>query len=336
MSSTEPRPENWDDLCQSIQQTWPRSRWCGVGVVIGCSGGADSVALVRALHHLRQQPSAGPPTGFLTLAHFNHATRGEESERDESFVRELATQLELPFVGRRSDRVGVRDEESLRRMRLRFLQESAEQSGARYVAVAHSSDDNVETVLHHLLRGTGPRGLAGIRPFRSLGEDTVLIRPLLTVSRDCIRTSLRSINQPWCEDSSNASRDYRRNWIRHELIPLIQSKYPGANEAIFRAAATQRDWVQTIESMADDWRTQHVHVGDTVVIQCDIETDATVIITAMQQLWSTQQWPMRSMSHSHWQLVYQYIADTQSGVCILPGAIRMESTDGCVVLQRED
>uniref|UniRef100_UPI0035641DA1 tRNA lysidine(34) synthetase TilS n=1 Tax=Novipirellula sp. TaxID=2795430 RepID=UPI0035641DA1 len=309
--------------------------WSGVGVVIGCSGGADSVALVRALQHLRSQPAADPPTGFLTLAHFNHATRGEESERDELFVRALATQLELPFVGRRSDRVDARDEESLRKMRLRFLTESAEQLGARYVAVAHSSDDNVETVLHHLLRGTGPRGLAGIRPFRSLGEDTVLIRPLRNVSRDRIRSALRSINQPWCEDSSNTSRDYRRNWIRHELMPLILSKYPDANEAIFRAATTQRDWVQTIESMAENWRAQHVHIGDTVVIQCDGQTDATVIITAMQQLWSSLQWPMQSMSHSHWQQLYQYVSNAPTGICMLPGTIRIESIDGCVVLQRD-
>ncbi|GAA5506039.1 tRNA lysidine(34) synthetase TilS [Novipirellula caenicola] len=335
MTANSPPPEIWDQLCQSILRAWPRFRWSGVGVVIGCSGGADSVALVRAMHHLRQQPGADPPSGFLTIAHFNHATRGAESDRDESFVRSLADQLDLPIVAQRSEQTDARDEESLRKMRLRFLQETAEQQGARYVAVAHSSDDNVETVLHHLLRGTGPTGLAGIRPYRSLGQDTVLIRPLLSVSRDCIRTALGAIHQPWCEDSSNASRDYRRNWIRHELIPLIQSQYPDASEAISRAAATQRDWVQTIESMADDWRMQHVHVGDTVVIDRDRETDPSVIIRAMQQLWSTQGWPMQGMSHSHWQRIFQYVSETQAGVCMLPGAIRMESTDECVVLQRD-
>ncbi|WP_160168426.1 tRNA lysidine(34) synthetase TilS [Novipirellula maiorica] len=333
MTASEPHSEIWDRLCQSVLRAWPRSRWSGVGVVIGCSGGADSVALVRALHHLRHQPSSDPPTGFLTLAHFNHATRGEESDHDETFVRALADQLELPFVGQRSDQTDLRDEESLRKMRLRFLKETAEQQGARYVAVAHSSDDNVETVLHHLLRGTGPTGLAGIRPYRSLGQDAVLIRPLLSVSRDCIRTALRSIEQSWCEDSSNTSRDYRRNWIRHELIPLIQSKYPDATEAISRAAVTQRDWVRSIESMAEDWRTQHVDVGDAVVIHCDVETDAPVIITAMQQLWSIQAWPMQSMSQTHWQRIYQFVSATQTGVCMLPGAIRMESADGCVVLK---
>ncbi|TWU21523.1 tRNA(Ile)-lysidine synthase [Novipirellula galeiformis] len=329
-----PNSDAWGAFCRSIDAAWPLSRWGRVGVVVGCSGGPDSVALIRGLHDLVQRSEVALPPGLLAVAHFNHATRGEESQRDESFVAELAGQLDVPFLRQRSTRVGVRDEQSLRRMRLDFLRASAEQMGARYVAVAHSADDNVETVLHHLLRGTGPTGLAGIRPHRPLGQDVVLVRPLLGITRKRICAALRWIEQSWCEDSSNANRDYRRNWIRHELMPMIESKYPDARDAISRASGTQRDWVTNMESQAEEWSTRHVQFGDAISIQRDHETDRSVIIAGMQQLWAEQRWPMQSMSQTHWQRIYDQIAGIETDACMLPGAIRIESPPGHVSLRR--
>ncbi len=168
---------------------------------------------------------------------------------DEAFVRELASRQGVRFTALRAAG-SVRDEASMRSERFQFLHDTANAMGARYIALGHSADDNVETVLHQLMRGTGPAGLAGIGSPRPIGQDLVLVRPLLNVSRRLIRSGLESIGQPWREDSSNSDTDYRRNWIRHQLIPLIESEYPNAVDAITRAVEGQRGWRAVIDRLA--------------------------------------------------------------------------------------
>ena len=192
-------PENitpdWLRLLNLLSTNWDTQRWRDVGVVIGCSGGADSVALLRLMAELRTQAD-NPPQGFLIAAHFNHALRGEESDEDQQFVEQLANQLGLEFKTARA-KTSDSSEAALRSMRMRFLTDTANAAGARYIAVAHSAEDNAETVLHHLLRGTGPAGLTGISRTRSIGSDLVLFRPLLTASRAEIRKALSDVDQPW-------------------------------------------------------------------------------------------------------------------------------------------
>ncbi len=190
MAQTGENSDSWRQLQAEFLRAWPSHRWRDVGVVVGCSGGADSVALLRTVCEARIDPAAGPPRGFVIAAHFNHQIRGRESDQDQSFVESLATQCGAAIaVGRSCG--SETDESSLRQQRLEFLQQTAQRAGARYVALAHSADDNAETILHHLMRGTGPRGLAGIRPSRPLGADLVLLRPFLAVGRGPIRQGAR-------------------------------------------------------------------------------------------------------------------------------------------------
>ena len=251
-----PKTEScWPKLLNEMSTNWATHRWRNVGVVIGCSGGADSVALLRLMAELRKQ-GKNPPRGFLIAAHYNHALRGSESDDDQRFVHKLADKLGLRFQTTRTQSSET-SEAAMRSMRMQFLTETAHTSGARYIAVAHSADDNAETVLHHLLRGTGPAGLTGINRTRSIGRDLVLCRPLITASRLEIRESLKELEQPWREDSSNQQLHYQRNWIRHQLIPTIENRYPRAVDAINRAVSGQREWRSLVDQLALAWLDEH-------------------------------------------------------------------------------
>src|SRR5262245_36914671 len=175
-------------LLAKLAADWPPETWRDVTVLVAVSGGADSVALARALYQLR-----APGEGRLVLAHYNHRLRGAESDGDQAFVEELGRQLAMPVAIGRQDgekeraRAGetesAKSEEALREVRYQFLVRTANETGTRYVATAHTADDQVETVLHNILRGTGLAGLAGIPRVRPLAGAATLIRPLLSVTR---------------------------------------------------------------------------------------------------------------------------------------------------------
>ncbi|MFK8114261.1 MAG: tRNA lysidine(34) synthetase TilS [Rubripirellula sp.] len=309
----------WSQLLEAIGLSWPTHQWRDLGVVVGCSGGADSVGLLVALAHLHRdaQPAS---RGFLVAAHYNHGLRAAESDHDESFVGDLASRLGVAFVSDRSEQ-NAHDEASLRSQRLQFFEQTANRSGARYIAVAHSADDNAETVLHHLLRGTGPAGLAGINRTRSIGQDLVMIRPLLDVRRSSIRRALESIQQSWREDSSNTNVDYRRNWIRHELIPLIESEFPQATQAIGRAIEGQSDWRRLIERWARNWLDGHVVSREVVEITPDSQADSVVLVAAAQLLWDQQGWPRGEMTREHWMRLAGALQSGETQRFSLPGKV---------------
>ena len=205
----------------------------GTRVLCACSGGADSVCL---LHLLRSMDGIG-----VVCAHFNHGLRGAESDRDEVFVKELCDRLGIPCVTGHGDvrgyaaEHGLGIEEAARALRYAFLEQTAEEQGCSRIATAHNAEDNAETVLLNLIRGTGGRGLGGIPPVRGK-----LIRPLLTVTRAEIESYLAEHGLSHVEDSSNASDDYTRNRIRHRILPLLREENPAAVENIGAAAALAR------------------------------------------------------------------------------------------------
>jgi tRNA(Ile)-lysidine synthase len=327
-----PQLDPWQRVLQLVAHAWSPRRWRDVGVVIGCSGGADSVCLVRALAELRQHDET-PPNGFLIVAHFNHGLRADQSDGDETFVEQLAADLNLRYASQRG-RGTVRDESGMRHQRLDFLTATAHKQGARYVALAHSADDNVETLLHHLLRGTGPSGLAGIRPFRPLGSDLILIRPLLGLRRDELRQALRSIGQAWREDPSNENIDYRRNWIRHQVIPLIEQSFPQACEAMVRAIEGQRTWRELIDSRAEDWVHRQLVHADPLTLGVDSVTPEAVVVAAFQSLWDQQGWPRQDMSQDHWQRLAQAVRSSRPDRFTLPGGIDVRVNDSKITVRR--
>ena len=186
------------------------------------SGGPDSVALLRVLVLLTEEYSLR-----LTTAHLNHGLREGEADEEEAFVRRLSDGMGIPCVCRKTDiraLAGQRRrslEETGREERYRFLQETASKCGAVKIAVGHHRDDQAETVLLHLLRGSGPEGLRGILPVR----DGRIIRPLLDVGRSDILAFLRCEGLTYRSDSSNESSLFLRNRIRNELIPGLVANY---------------------------------------------------------------------------------------------------------------
>ena len=204
-------------------------------LLIAVSGGADSTALADALARLHK--------GQLALAHFNHLLRGEESDADEEFVRELSTRLELQMVVGREDiaalaRTARRNLEAVARdRRYAFLMRAARAVGAAFLATAHTRDDQVETVCMRLIRGSGPEGLRGIHASRPLTDELTLIRPLLAATREDVLAHCAQYGLDYRNDSSNLAMDLMRNRVRRELLPHLRSFNPRFDEALLRAAA---------------------------------------------------------------------------------------------------
>lgn len=205
----------------------------GGSVVAGVSGGADSMCLLHFLCLLRKDWSL-----TVIAAHVNHGLRGEEAKRDEEFVRSWCAGHNVPFevlhadVGALAKERGQGTEACGRDVRYRFFSELAEKHGAR-AATAHTASDNAETVLFHLIRGTGMRGLCGIAPVRGN-----IIRPLIETAREEVEAYCRENHVPYLTDSTNLSDDYTRNRLRHHLVPLCSEINPGFERAVLRLSET--------------------------------------------------------------------------------------------------
>lgn len=200
----------------------------GTRVIAAVSGGADSVCLLHVLVERAQEVDLR-----VEVAHYNHRWRGEESDADERFVRELAEKFSLRFhLARAEGRAAKSDmEQSARRARMAFFG-SLNQDGAR-IATGHTRDDQAETVLLRLLRGSGFAGLAGILPVTKTGS----IRPLLDVTRQQVLQYLGERNIPWREDSTNRDLKFARNRVRHELLPQLKTAWnPRLTDALAHLA----------------------------------------------------------------------------------------------------
>lgn len=208
-------------------------------VVVAVSGGADSIAMLDALIRLRER---GAVKVTVLAAHLNHLLRGEESDEDERFVREVAAKLGAPIFIERID-VGAQAraakqnlEGAARRLRYDFLRRVAERNDACCVLTAHTRDDQAETILMRLLRGTGAEGLRAIHESLPLGERVRLIRPMLAVTRAEVIAHCEHYGLTFRADSSNLDLNFTRNRIRRELLPLLREFNPRVEEALSRAA----------------------------------------------------------------------------------------------------
>jgi tRNA(Ile)-lysidine synthase len=213
----------------------------GLRLAVGLSGGADSVALMRALKDL-----AGELGLVLHAAHLHHGLRDGEADGDLEFARALAAQLSLPF---HEARVDTRDEarengesieEAGRRLRYGWFRQLMASGEADAVATAHTLDDQAETVLAKFLRGAWTEGLSGIHQVVEFPEGRIL-RPLLGATRVEVEAYLRSVGQVWREDSSNADSAYTRNRIRHELLPMLEAWNPRLRAHLAQMAELARD-----------------------------------------------------------------------------------------------
>ncbi len=232
----------------------------GLRLAVGLSGGADSVALLRAL-----AARSGELGLVLHAAHLHHGLRGEEADADLAFARELSAQLGLPFheshvdvaaeakanpaTGKPAESI----EEAARRLRYAWFRQLIVSGEVDAVATAHTLDDQAETVLAKFLRGAWTEGLAGIAPKLDTPEGAI-VRPLLSTTRAEIEAYLKELGQPWREDSSNRHLTFTRNRIRHELLPLLESWNPRLREHLSQMATLARDeeawWQAELQRLA--------------------------------------------------------------------------------------
>ena len=219
----------------------------GDRVLVGVSGGADSVALLHILYRLSVSRDLD-----IGVAHLNHALRGKAADRDAAFVQTLARQLDLPCFSARQD-VGLQRqkqggslEEAGRRARYRFYAQTAKTQGFTKIALGHHADDNAELVLMNMLRGTGPEGIAGIPPAREPG----IIRPLIHARRREIMAYIKDNDLAYVVDASNQDPRFFRNRVRNELIPALSEAYnPRLTEALVRTASisrTEEEWLEQL------------------------------------------------------------------------------------------
>jgi tRNA(Ile)-lysidine synthase len=328
---------------------WPPENWRDVTVLIAVSGGADSVALLRSLTRLRAALPGECP-GRLIVAHFNHGFRGAESDADAQFVRDLAQTLGLKaVVGRRRGRTAQnvqrgpeRSEDAARKLRYRFLADVAGQFGARYLVTAHTADDQSETVLMRVLRGTGLAGLSGIPRVRRLSTATTLLRPMLAITRAQVLDYLQDLGQAFRHDSSNSSGDYVRNRIRREFLPLARELYGNVDEALRRLAilASEANSVLTAEAIDLAEEALVTRHADSLTMKCrPLEAAPRYLAReALRWLWRQMGWPCQSMGQREWDLLATLIREPQSAGAklslTLPGNIQAKKQGELLTLTR--
>jgi tRNA(Ile)-lysidine synthase len=325
-----------------LARNWPPAGWRDVTVVLAVSGGPDSVALLRATQTL-----AAGGAGRVVAAHYHHGLRAEEADLDARFVARLCAELALECVTRRAApqaltaTKGGSLEAAARKARYRFLRATAQSAGARFVATGHTADDQAETILHRILRGTGLSGLGGIPRARPLTTGVTLIRPLLAFRRTEILEYLRSLGQAFREDSSNEDPQFTRNRLRHKLLPRIAADFnPDVVAALVRLGSLARESQSLTDRLADELaeRCDVRRQGSMVELDCRplCEAEPLLVRAMLAGIWQQQDWPLRDMSYEKWSSLaaMAQAAAPQRAAQVLPGAIRAERSDHRLRLMR--
>ncbi|NLY01866.1 MAG: tRNA lysidine(34) synthetase TilS [Rhodopirellula sp.] len=265
----------------------------------------DSTSLVRAMAAIQD---GGP--GRLIVAHYNHRLRGDESNEDQRFVETLSRRLGLTCIVESNDEgeTGRRGSDGLeaaaRAARYRFLQEAAARVGARYVATAHTADDQAETILHRVLRGTGIAGLSGMARVRPLGPAS-LIRPLLGFRREELAAYLERLGQPYRVDPSNRDLQFTRNRIRHELLPQLAKDFnPTVVDALLRLGTLAGEVQQVVARWVEQLYVQAVREGAADELRIDPRALASSEPYLVRELlifvWRERGWPEQAMGYRQW------------------------------------
>lgn len=254
-----PRTEGSDNQTDILSAARKRNMFrAGDRVLVAVSGGPDSVAMLHALHSHSKELGIS-----LHVAHLNHQIRGEQSNLDEDFVRNLAQSLRLPVtverVGVPALRVELRvgEEEAGRIARSKFLQENAAKLGANKIAVGHTADDRAESVLLNIIRGCGVDGLGSIRPVNGN-----IVRPLIDTSRTEVEAYIAEHALPYRVDESNTDTTYARNRVRHEVLPWLEREFnPEIKSALVRLAEIASSQSNLMESLAERARLEVEYRG---------------------------------------------------------------------------
>lgn len=323
----------------------------GGSVLVAVSGGADSVALLRGLIELQTESrmKSQSDSGLkIVVAHINHQLR-EDSDDDADWVQTLANDLgvrcriETADVRLRMSQTRESLEEAARSARYDALARIAEEEDCNAIAVAHTADDQAETVLHHLIRGTSMTGLRGMqwrRPaFRGEGSSAAeIVRPMLEVQRFELEAWLLQIGQDFRTDATNADRALTRNRIRHHLLPMLEQEF---NPQVRRALCTLAGHASEVSQLLRQLAEQHAKSAvvqaseSSIRIDCRVLADqpALLIRETLLLVWQQAQWPQKRMGHREWQSLADLVSQN-SGAVSLPEKIDARRRAQLLVLSR--
>jgi len=299
-------------------------------LLVGVSGGPDSVALLYLLMELRDIYNLQ-----LYIVHLNHMLRGNESDEDAGYVRRLSKKLKLPvFIGKKdvkefakADKLSL--EEAARIQRYEFYKQIADKLNIRKIALGHTADDNAETVLMRLLRGAGEQGLIGIYPVRHIGNLKV-IRPLLNIYRREIESFLKEKKIRVRTDSSNADNKFLRNKVRLELIPLLEENYnQNIKQVLINTADILKEDNEYLEEITEKFYSQAVLCQNNEDVQLDIRKvqnyplaiQRRVVRYGIKKLTGT----LRQITYQHWNEVLKLLnSNLAYGHIDLPNGLVVE------------
>lgn len=300
----------------------------GDSVLLGVSGGADSVCMLHVLYSLREKYHLK-----LYVVHVNHGIRGSEAKRDADFVEQMAENLQIPFrivtanIPEMAKKQKLSEEEAGRIFRYNTFEQVANEVGANKIAVAHNLNDNSETVLFNLFRGSRLKGLTGISPMR--GQIT---RPLLCCSRNEIEQYLQENNLSYCTDSTNKETDYSRNRIRLKLMPYIKENInQKAEYNIVNAAENLSQVYEYIYGEAQ--KAYRIHVKDNVLLN-SAEDLNVVILQEVVRMWILENTGrLKDIKANHVNIVIGLLSNQVSKKSELPYGLKLIKTyEGVKVL----
>ncbi|QDT90087.1 tRNA lysidine(34) synthetase TilS [Gimesia algae] len=310
-------------------------------LLIAVSGGADSMALLRALQCLASSSEPLIAPEGLVVAHLNHGLRGTVSDNDAEWLKQECQRLSLPCVTEKQELKQSSDsglEEQCRKARYDFLTRSALAEQCSQIAVAHTLDDQAETVLHHFIRGTGITGLRGIPQTRALKQGLHLIRPLLQVSREEVLTFLNTCGQEFRNDESNADTSFTRNRIRHQLLPLLRKEFnPNVVQSLQRLSQQAEEVTCVINSQVDQILTAATldQNQETWRLDCQVlQNNADYLIRqCFLKIWQEMNWSRKRMGFDHWQRLLELAKSGQK--LSLPDQIEAERRDRLLILRKQ-
>lgn len=312
-------------------------------VLVGVSGGADSVALVHVMKEIAPIFSLK-----LGIAHLNHSLRGNESDADAGFVVSLSEKLNLPCYTSKEDIIaykkkhGFSIEEAGRRVRYSFFENIAQREGFNKIALGHTSDDNSELILMYLIRGSGPLGISGIPPVRGVyNTNLLIIRPFIKTAHFDIVKYMSSNGLSHVVDESNMDIKYLRNKIRHDLIPeLMQNYNPKIVDTINRLASIMRSENEWIEKELEPVLNKNILFEENNRIVLSISGINALHTAAKRRIARSAirkvKGDSRRLSYSHIELIMaQLESDSDSWRLDLPDRIRITRTGKELIVSKE-
>lgn len=306
----------------------------GEGVVVACSGGADSVVLLDLLSRL----SKGGFELRLHVAHADHGLR-EDSAEDCRFVRKIASDLgvDFSFCELQMDPDASGTEATARELRYDFLLQRARETASAVVAAGHHADDQVETVLFRILRGTGVRGLAGIPASRQLDEDVRLVRPLLPFTRREILDYAAARGLDYVDDATNFEPIYARNRMRLEILPALRRRFPHLDRALLDLSASAEDVYEGTAHAAEEFLARAL-VEDSTSPAFRLETleeeGRFFLARALERAYELAGAPRDGLFRTHYETFFSMVERGQPPSASLPGGLFAEIVRDTLVFRR--